>query len=72
MSGSHQPLSLREALDRTISRRRLLAGAGATAAVACTIGPGNVFAATKAKATKAPSGRLIPDGKLGTITLHPA
>ncbi len=66
--GKRQILSRQEALQRTISRRQLLAGAGAAAATACAAGPGNVFAATKAKATKAPSGRLIPDGKLGTIT----
>jgi sugar phosphate isomerase/epimerase len=67
-SRKRQILSRTEALQRTISRRQLLAGAGAAAAAACAAGPGNVFAATKEKATKGPSGRLIPDGKLGTIT----
>jgi hypothetical protein len=67
-SRKRHTLSRRQALDRTISRRRFLAGAGASAAAACAAGPGNVFAATKEKATKAPSGRLIPPGKLGTIT----
>src|SRR5918992_1904350 len=67
MRRKRQILSRNEALQRTISRRQLLAGAG-VAAAACAAGPGNVFAATKTNATKAPSGRLIPDGKLGTIT----
>lgn len=53
-------------LNRRISRRQLLAGAGATAAAALTpLGPANVFAASKANAA---SGRLIPGGKMGTIT----
>ena len=68
MSRKRHTLSRREALERTISRRQLLAGAGVTAAAACAAGPGNVFAAPKAKPTKAPGAPLIPPGKLGTIT----
>src|SRR5919106_6028054 len=68
MRRNRNTLSREEALQRTISRRRFLAGAGATAA-ACSLAPGGyVFAATKAKATKAPSEPLIPSGKRGTIT----
>src|SRR5919106_5450198 len=68
MRRNRNTLSREEALQRTISRRRFLAGAGATAA-ACSLAPGGyVFAATKAHATKAPSEPLIPSGKLGTIT----
>jgi Xylose isomerase-like TIM barrel len=53
------------AFDR-ISRRRLMAGAGAAAAAAFTpLGPASVFAPSAAGAA---GGRLIPDGKLGTIT----
>ncbi|WP_327010496.1 hypothetical protein OHA72_26490 [Dactylosporangium sp. NBC_01737] len=49
-----------------ISRRRVLAGAGLTAAAAFTpLGPASVFSASAASAA---NGRLIPDGKLGTIT----
>ncbi|GGM49927.1 sugar phosphate isomerase/epimerase family protein [Dactylosporangium sucinum] len=49
-----------------ISRRRLLAGAGLTAAAAFTpLGPASVFSPTSASAA---NGRLIPGGKLGTIT----
>ena len=66
-SRTRQILSRTEALERTISRRRFLAGAGAAVA-ACAAGPGNVFAATKANPTKAPGAPLIPPGKLGTIT----
>jgi hypothetical protein len=51
-------------LHRKIDRRSLLAGAGATAAAALApFGPASVFA----PAAGAASGRLIPDGKLGTI-----
>jgi sugar phosphate isomerase/epimerase len=53
-------------LHRKISRRRLIAGAGATAAAALTpLGPASVFAASAAGAA---TGRLIPPGKVGTIT----
>jgi hypothetical protein len=52
--------------DNRLSRRRLMAGAGAAAAAAFTpLGPASVFAPTAASAI---NGRLIPDGKLGTIT----
>jgi hypothetical protein len=54
------------AFDYRISRRRLMAGAGAAAAATFTpLGPASVFAPTAASAA---NGRLIPDGKLGTIT----
>ena len=66
-SRKRQILNRAEALERTISRRRFLAGAGAAVA-ACAAGPGNVFAATKVNPTKAPGAPLIPPGKLGTIT----
>jgi hypothetical protein len=53
-------------LQRKISRRRLMAGAGATAAAALTpFGPASVFATSPAGAAE---GRLIPQGKVGTIT----
>ncbi len=54
-------------LGRTLSRRQLLTyGAGAAAAAALTpLGPANVFAPAKAHAA---GGRLIPGGKVGTIT----
>ncbi|GAA2377828.1 hypothetical protein [Dactylosporangium salmoneum] len=49
-----------------VSRRRFLAGAGLTAAAALSpIGPASVFSPSLASAA---NGRLIPDGKLGTIT----
>jgi len=51
------------ALHSRIGRRHFLAGAGAVAAAA-TLGPASVFAPTAAAA----NGRLIPTGKLGTIT----
>jgi hypothetical protein len=52
--------------DHGISRRRLMAGAGAAAAAAFTpLGPASVFAPAPASAA---NGRLIPAGKLGTIT----
>src|SRR5688500_8788144 len=67
MKRNRKMLNREEALARS-RRRRFLAGAGAAAA-ASALGPGgDVPAATRAKATKAPSGRLIPGGKLGTIT----
>ncbi|SCL34889.1 Xylose isomerase-like TIM barrel [Micromonospora rhizosphaerae] len=54
------------AFDSRISRRRLMAGAGAAAAAAFSpLGPAAVFSPSMASAA---SGRLIPDGKLGTIT----
>jgi hypothetical protein len=54
------------AFENRINRRRLLAGAGAAATAAFTpLGPASVFAPTAASAG---TGRLIPDGKLGTIT----
>ncbi|GIH09138.1 hypothetical protein Rhe02_72050 [Rhizocola hellebori] len=49
------------ALHGKISRRRLLTGTAAAAA----IGPASVFAASSASAA---NGRLIPAGKMGTIT----
>ncbi len=54
-------------LGKRLSRRQLLAySAGAAAAAALTpLGPANVFAASTAHAA---SGRLIPPGKMGTIT----
>ncbi|MGI5237853.1 sugar phosphate isomerase/epimerase family protein [Dactylosporangium sp. CA-139066] len=53
-------------MSKHISRRRLLAGAGITAAAAFTpLGPASVFSPTAASAA---NGRLIPDGKVGTIT----
>jgi sugar phosphate isomerase/epimerase len=52
-------------VSKNISRRRFIAGAGLTAAAAFTpLGPASVFAPTAASAA---NGRLIPDGKLGTI-----
>ncbi|HTJ38199.1 MAG TPA: hypothetical protein VL738_33600 [Dactylosporangium sp.] len=52
-------------MSKNISRRRFIAGAGLTAAAAFTpLGPASVFAPTAASAA---NGRLIPDGKLGTI-----
>jgi hypothetical protein len=49
-----------------ISRRRLIAGAGAAAAAVFTpLGPAAVFGSSCASAA---SGRLIPAGKVGTIT----
>jgi hypothetical protein len=52
--------------DHRISRRRLMAGAGAAAAAAFTpLGPASVFAPSPAGAA---NGRLIPNGKVGTIT----
>jgi sugar phosphate isomerase/epimerase len=54
------------ALNSRISRRRLMAGAGLAAAAAFSpLGPASVFAPSRASAA---NGRLIPDGKLGTIT----
>src|SRR5919198_213339 len=54
------------AVQRRINRRRLLAGAGAVAAASVTPA---VFAAVPAPATVDRSGaRLIPPGKMGTIT----
>jgi hypothetical protein len=54
------------AMQNRISRRGLIAGAGAAAAAAVVpLGPGSVFAPKRASAAE---GRLIPDGKLGTIT----
>jgi len=50
-------------LHRKLSRRRLLAGAGV--ATAGLLGPASVFAAPTAVAA---GGRLIPPGKMGTIT----
>ena len=47
-----------------ISRRRMLAGTSALAAAAATLGPASVFSPT----AYAADGRLIPPGKLGTIT----
>ncbi|WP_328414497.1 sugar phosphate isomerase/epimerase [Micromonospora sp. NBC_00389] len=53
-------------LYRNINRRRFLTGAGVTAAAALTpLGPASVFAASPAGAA---GGRLIPRGKMGTIT----
>ncbi|MCW3839537.1 TIM barrel protein [Micromonospora yasonensis] len=54
------------AFDSRISRRRLMAGAGAAAAAALSpFGPAAVFSPSLASAA---NGRLIPDGKLGNIT----
>lgn len=54
------------ALNERISRRRLMAGAGAVAAaVLSPLGPASVFTPAVAGAA---TRRLIPDGKLGTIT----
>lgn len=53
-------------LHRRLSRRGLIAGAGAAAAAALTpLGPASVLAAPAADEG---NGRLIPPGKLGTIT----
>jgi hypothetical protein len=53
------------ASNHKISRRRLMAGAGAAAAAAFTpLGPTSLFTPSAASAA---SGRLIPDGKVGTI-----
>jgi sugar phosphate isomerase/epimerase len=54
------------ALNSRISRRRLMAGAGLAAAAAFSpLGPASVFTPSRADAA---GGRLIPTGKLGTIT----
>jgi hypothetical protein len=53
------------AFDSRISRRRLIAGAGAAAAATFTpFGPTSLFTPNAASAA---GGRLIPDGKVGTI-----
>jgi hypothetical protein len=53
------------AFDHKISRRRLMAGAGAAAAATFTpFGPTSLFTPSAASAA---GGRLIPDGKVGTI-----
>ena len=52
-------------MQHKLSRRRLLAGAGAAAAAVCT--PFGVFSPSSAAAAEG-NGRLIPAGKMGTIT----